>query len=194
MLDRADEFESKVNFRYEDGDAEGKMPQSFPRDIASVRAIKPKARQVARQRTKERKKKERERLANELKQLKAQKRKEILAAVRKRDGAGYEGTEADLEVQMEQMDQDQLEKFLDDYLKLDFEDIVGGQQTRFKYNEVKPQSFGLESDDILRLDDEALEKYVPIRALNPYREQEFVPTKNRERILKRERRRDEETR
>jgi protein KRI1 len=68
-LDRADEFEARLNFRHEEpGAAEG--PVSYPRNLPSVRTAKPSTRQKARERTKESKKEERKRLAEELKRLK----------------------------------------------------------------------------------------------------------------------------
>lgn len=121
-LDRADEFEAKLNFRHEEpGAADG--PISYPRNIPSVRAIKPSTRQKARERTKESKKAERQRLAEDLKRLKAAKRKEMLERLKKSGMAGDE--EDELEQQMANMDEEELEQFMDEYLKLDFQGTVG---------------------------------------------------------------------
>ncbi len=48
-----------------------------------------------------------------------------------------------------------LETLLDDYYNLDFEDVIGGGsvKTRFKYQRVKKEDFGLTEDEILLLED-----------------------------------------
>jgi len=48
-----------------------------------------------------------------------------------------------------------LDKLLDDYYNLDFEDVIGGGQikTRFKYKKVAAADFGLTDEDLLLLDD-----------------------------------------
>jgi hypothetical protein len=194
-LDRADEFESKLNFRFEEnGDAPAfqmgeQGPKAYPRDLVSVRAVKPKARKLARERTKERKLKDRERLANELKELKAQKRKEIINLTRRgRAPDELEGKEEEEELarQMEGMDEAEAEKFLDEYLKLDYEGIAGGEKMRFPYMPVKPESYGLNEEDILKMDDSVLERYVPMRALAAYNEREFKPTSQKRNFLKKQ--------
>jgi protein KRI1 len=61
-----------------------------------------------------------------------------------------------------------MNKQLEDLYKLDFEDIVGGQPMRFEYVQVKPDSFGLSVDDILNLDDKALNQRISLKKLAPY--------------------------
>lgn len=127
-LDRADAFEAKLNFRHEEpGAADG--PVSYPRNLPSVRTIKPSTRQMARERTKESKKAERQRLADELKRLKAAKRKEMLERLKRSGMAGDE--EDELEQQMAAMNEDELEQFMDEYLKLDFQGTVGDLKVCF---------------------------------------------------------------
>ena len=53
--------------------------------------------------------------------------------------------------------------------KLDYEDIVAGMPTRFKYRQVEPESFGLTAEDILLADDEDLNQYVSLKKLATYR-------------------------
>ena len=189
MLDKADEFEAKINFRNEEPDPHEQVV-SHPRNIASVRALKPSSRHLQRIRSKESKKAERERLADELKRLKADKRRQMLDQLKNRGMAGDE--EGDLEARMAMMDEDELEAFMDDYLKLDFQGTVGDVKTRFHYTQVKPDAFGLEEEDILQLPEEVLEKYVPMHALAPYRqEQEWKPTQSKKRELRAEKQRIE---
>jgi len=48
-----------------------------------------------------------------------------------------------------------LDKLLEDYYNLEYEDIIGGGsvKTRFKYRKVAPKAYGLTDDDLLLLDD-----------------------------------------
>jgi hypothetical protein len=190
MLDRADEFEAKINFRNEEVPDPHEQVVSHPRNIASVRALKPSSRQMQRVRSKESKKSERERLADELKRLKAEKRRQLLEQLQKRGMAGDE--EEDLESRMAAMGEDELEAFMDDYLKLDFQGVVGDVKTRFQYTQVKADAYGLDEKDILELPEPVLEKYVPMHALAPYRQEpEWKPTQSKKRELRVEKQRIE---
>ncbi|GIL71939.1 hypothetical protein Vretimale_611 [Volvox reticuliferus] len=64
----------------------------------------------------------------------------------------------------------ELQRLLEEYYKLDYEDNVGGIKTRFRYKEVPASTFGLSVDEILRLDDKALNQVVGIKRLAPYRD------------------------
>ena len=70
----------------------------------------------------------------------------------------------------EEEKKDYLEGILDEYYKLDFEDLIGGGQikTRFKYRKVASEDFGLTEDEILLLDDRALNKLVSLKKYRPY--------------------------
>ncbi|KXZ47073.1 hypothetical protein GPECTOR_38g310 [Gonium pectorale] len=63
----------------------------------------------------------------------------------------------------------ELQRLLEEYYKLDYEDNVGGIKTRFRYKEVPASTFGLDVADILRLDDKMLNQVVGIKRLAPYR-------------------------
>ncbi|EFJ52328.1 hypothetical protein VOLCADRAFT_102989 [Volvox carteri f. nagariensis] len=64
----------------------------------------------------------------------------------------------------------ELQRLLEDYYKLDYEDVVGGIKTRFRYKEVPASTFGLSVDEILRLDDKTLNQVVGIKRMAPYRD------------------------
>ena len=56
-------------------------------------------------------------------------------------------------------------------MKYDFEDVIGGGlKTKFRYVNVKPQSYGLSDEQILYGDDKQLNKYISIKKLAPYEE------------------------
>jgi len=73
----------------------------------------------------------------------------------------------------------------DEVLELGFEDVIaGGLKTRFKYNKVSAQDFGLTAEEILLLDDRDLNSFVGLRRIAPYRESEWVlPSKKRKKDL-----------
>ncbi|WVZ87948.1 hypothetical protein U9M48_034521 [Paspalum notatum var. saurae] len=73
-------------------------------------------------------------------------------------------------------DKVELEKEMEEYYKLDYEDTIGDLKTRFKYKKVKPNSFGLSTYEILASDDRDLNQYVSMKKLAPYRESEWKVT------------------
>ncbi|KAL6609751.1 hypothetical protein ACP70R_039720 [Stipagrostis hirtigluma subsp. patula] len=73
-------------------------------------------------------------------------------------------------------DKVELEKEMDEYYKLDYEDTIGDLKTRFKYKQVQPNNFGLDAYEILASDDRDLNQYVSMKKLAPYRETEWKVT------------------
>lgn len=67
------------------------------------------------------------------------------------------------------------DKQLEEYYKLDYEDMIGDLPTRFKYRQVKANSYGLAASEILRADDKDLNQYVSLKKLAPYVTQEWKP-------------------
>lgn len=64
----------------------------------------------------------------------------------------------------------EIDRIIDNYYKLDFEDIIaGGIKTRFKYKRVESADYGLDEEDLLYADDKKLNQYVSIKKLAPYR-------------------------
>lgn len=57
------------------------------------------------------------------------------------------------------------EKYIDEYYSLDCEDVVSGVPTRYTYNKVLPNDYGLTIDEILRADDNELNKWYPLGKL-----------------------------
>ena len=76
------------------------------------------------------------------------------------------------------------EKMTDDLYKLDYEDIVAGMPTRFKYRQVEPNDYGLTTQEILFARDSALKQFVSLKKMAPYREdgEFFVGSRKRRRF------------
>jgi len=67
----------------------------------------------------------------------------------------------------------ELDEMIDNYYKLDFEDIItGGIKTRFKYTKVAPNSYGLTDEEIMYTEDKLLNQFVSMKKLAPYRPDE----------------------
>ncbi|XP_072953569.1 uncharacterized protein [Typha angustifolia] len=70
----------------------------------------------------------------------------------------------------------ELDKELEEYYKLDYEDTIGDLKTRFKYKSVPPNRYGLHSEEILMANDKDLNQYVSMKKLAPYRQNEWKVT------------------
>ncbi|OLL25052.1 Protein kri1 [Neolecta irregularis DAH-3] len=65
-----------------------------------------------------------------------------------------------------------LDSFIDEKFNINYEDVVNGQATRFRYRECTPTTFGLTVDDILNATEKELNEYVGIKKYQPYRNEE----------------------
>ncbi len=63
-------------------------------------------------------------------------------------------------------------KLQEELYKLDYEDIVAGMPTRFKYRQVEPNDYGLTTHEILLARDSTLKQFVSLKKLAPYNEDE----------------------
>ena len=85
------------------------------------------------------------------------------------------GDEGDAEAMNAEEGETQLEKKLkskmqEELYKLDYEDIVAGMPTRFKYRQVEANDYGLTTEEILLARDSTLKQYVSLKKMAPYRE------------------------
>jgi protein KRI1 len=100
--------------------------------------------------------------------------------------AEEEGEETELEKKVRA-------KMMDKLYELDYEDIVAGMPTRFKYREVEPNNYGLTTEEILLARDQTLKEYVSLKKMAPYREgEEYRVTSRKRRKFREQLRQDVE--
>jgi len=94
------------------------------------------------------------------------------------------------EVKKEKTLEDKLKEKIEEKINYQYTDIVGDIPIKFKYTKVKNDDFGLTDDMLLYLDDKTINKYVPMKTLAPYREEEYkinkFKLKKEERLLSKE--------
>ncbi|KAF8648547.1 hypothetical protein AX16_006251 [Volvariella volvacea WC 439] len=71
----------------------------------------------------------------------------------------------------EEMRKRKVQEYMDEIYGLDFNDMVAGIPTRFKYVPVKSQSFGLTPAEILMATDKELNEYMSVKKYAPYRKE-----------------------
>jgi protein KRI1 len=74
--------------------------------------------------------------------------------------------------QASRVDKSVIDKYMDEYYQLDFEDIVGDQPVRFKYRKVDPNFYSLKPEEILEAEDADLNEVIGLKKLGPYRQGE----------------------
>lgn len=68
-----------------------------------------------------------------------------------------------------------VERLMDEYYALDYEDIIGGTPIRFKYRKVEEDNFNMNLEDILATDDKELNQMASLKYLAPYRSKRSIP-------------------
>jgi len=63
-----------------------------------------------------------------------------------------------------------LQKYLEEYYQLDYEDMIGDLPCKFKYIKVRSDNYGIDSASILGSDEKELNRIVSLKKLRPYRD------------------------
>ena len=71
------------------------------------------------------------------------------------------------------------EKLMDELYQLDYEDMIGSMPVRFHYTKVKPLSYGLSTEEIMKADDKDLRQFVSMKKLAPYRDHDWRVSKEK---------------
>lgn len=146
-LEKIDEFEFNHNFRYEAGTEATKI-LSFPRLVEdSVRSSTNSKRKRQREAKKQRQQEAIDTLADQFKREKNALKKEL---------------------RMKELEEELDKEMEEEYYRKNFEDVIEGMPTRFKYVSVQKTSFGLSTEDILMADDELLSKHAPSKCYAPF--------------------------
>lgn len=154
-VERMEEFEFSHNLRYESKD--GATIATHARNVLdSVRQTTSDRRKRQREARKARKAAEKEALAQQLRQAKNARKKQ----------------------RMQQLDAELDAELQEECFKMHFEDVVDGMPTRFRYTSVKPEAFGLRTEEILAADDKQLNAHAPLKTLAP-----FLPADEEQRLL-----------
>ncbi|KAG1739083.1 KRI1-like family C-terminal-domain-containing protein [Suillus paluster] len=73
----------------------------------------------------------------------------------------------------EEMRKRKLDEYMDEVYGLEFNDMVAGMPTRFKYTTTTPQTFALTPAEVLMATDQELNQYVSVKRYAPYRAEKW---------------------
>ncbi|KAI0048814.1 hypothetical protein FA95DRAFT_997648 [Auriscalpium vulgare] len=119
------------------------------------------------------------------KEKKREKKKKKAKAEHGDDGVDVDAMDADAEPVdadgdeeewdgTEEMRKRVLDKYMEDLFELEFNDLVAGQPTRFRYTPVAKSAYALTPAEILVADDRDLNEYMGIKKIAPYRKEKSV--------------------
>lgn len=88
---------------------------------------------------------------------------------------------------------EELQKLVQEYHKLDYEDHVGGIPTRFRYKEVQPEDYGMTLEEILKLEDKDLNQVIGLKRVTAtYRQGRVRPNYGKLNEMRKEKRSEQE--
>ncbi|KAA8495150.1 Protein kri1 [Porphyridium purpureum] len=199
FLEDADRFEYAQNFRFEDPEGAQRELMSYARSIDGTMRRKDERRRLKRLAKMEKKQLDQTREAEKIKREKNLRKARILERMRELGidldadfdplrwdelvSEAFAGREGNHE-EDEQRVRDELDDLLEQYYDLEYNvggenGADGGGTMRFKYREVERETFGLDAEEVLEMDDAELNKMVPLKYLATYRPPDTLPKKLR---------------
>eukprot|EP00834_Sanchytrium_tribonematis_P000306 NODE_6_length_70510_cov_1.054395.p11 type:complete len:527 gc:universal NODE_6_length_70510_cov_1.054395:17433-19013(+) len=86
------------------------------------------------------------------------------------------------------VNKEELKDDIDEYFKLDYEDVVADVPVKFKYRNVEPENYGLKPGILLLAEEKDLNNVVGLKRIAPYKEKNYKVKKHKiaevERIVK----------
>ncbi|KAK0483373.1 KRI1-like family C-terminal-domain-containing protein [Armillaria novae-zelandiae] len=121
---------------------------------------------------------------------KKKKKKKKKKGVEEEDTGGVDADAMDADVEhedeewdgTEEMRKKKLDEYMNELYELDFNDMVGGMTTRFKYTPVQAQNFALTPAEILMATDAELNEYMGVKKYAPYRKDSVWDPKRGEKL------------
>ncbi|KAK0502995.1 KRI1-like family C-terminal-domain-containing protein [Armillaria luteobubalina] len=121
---------------------------------------------------------------------KKRKKKKKKKGTEEEDAGGVDADAMDADVEpedeewdgTEEMRKKKLDEYINELYELDFNDMVGGMTTRFKYTPVQAQNFALTPAEILMATDAELNEYMGVKKYAPYRKDSVWDPKRGEKL------------
>ncbi|KAK0228294.1 KRI1-like family C-terminal-domain-containing protein [Armillaria fumosa] len=121
---------------------------------------------------------------------KKKKKKKKKKGIEEEDAGGVDADAMDADVEhedeewdgTEEMRKKKLDEYMNELYELDFNDMVGGMTTRFKYTPVQAQNFALTPAEILMATDAELNEYMGVKKYAPYRKDNVWDPKRGEKL------------
>lgn len=190
-VERAEEFETKYNFRFE----QSTEITTHPRDVQSIRRVDDRRKKS--RTAKQEREKEAQRIRDEdIQRMRNLKRQEYEDKLRQiQEAAGEANVDIDLEADFDpdEWDKTMAKAFDDSYYsikgkKLKIDDLVDEAvpTSSFRYREVARESFGLDPIDILQADDRQLNEFISLKKLAPFKSLDSKKYKKRSKRFKAE--------
>jgi len=203
FVDKQEQFEETYNHRFTEAGADTVL--TYPRSVPSERVDpKQERRRSKREKRKEQKEAAKQKTQEDLEKIKTEKKKQILEKMKEiKDLTGNDALDVEdfdpqqFEKALSSMYEEgaddskpstkkakalkgELDKYLEEFYNLDFEDLIAGEiPTRFKYESVAANSFGMSIEEMLTTPEAQLSAKAPMmNVLSKYGDGKMKPKRH----------------